>query len=1102
MTVYTATANGQTFDLTGADDTVVLGNFHNITVLGANAPDATIGAGNGDDAFTVTTGDSLSASDGDDHVTVAASSNNVMVSLGNGRDIIASSGGLLGSTLIAGNRNDTVTDLSGDGNAILLGNGTNTVTLSILDVLEAGLGSATESDIVTLNAVNVVYLGDGSNTLLGAAVSDTVYLGNGNNYVTLSPESSNDLISLGNGDDTVVGTHSYSNVTILAGTGDDLFRLEKASGNFTLSQATGAGVDTIDLTSATLGSVDLTIGNRADVIETGDDTIAHFTINVAVDGFKLPDGDAATQGYTTAPTANVVNYVDTNEVINPAYAQAVPLPYFIAELLFSPTPHWNNELGEPVTLDFSFMQSQAAYQADDTTGFAPLGGNVPAGLTPSELLADNSTHLDGVSLSTGESIALTAMAAWVSVANVTYISETDSPDVPVRIGSNDQGEESGGYSYVPFPDTTGDAYLEEGDVYVNNDTAVEPVSDWGRVFIHEFGHVLGLGGESGDSDTYDILPGGTRDEGGGEDSALYTVMSYDNPPAGFANAVTAPQIFDIGVAQYLYGANPTFDANPSHVWTFSSTPYRPNSDAAQNTSNLIDGAGGTADLIAAGSWSGVGYIDLRPGHWSWLGAQSTNILAADQLFIDYGTVVDGIDAHLTSGSMTLVGNDGDDAIVCGTGNDLVVVAGSGTDSIAGGIGSDTILFQAAEADYTIAPDGDDVFTVTADAPADGGTVILSNVANLAFTDQTIADFAPIDLGDLNAAQFAAIAATQFGALSASVVATMSVTEAEALTSTQLTALNAPQLEILSSTVLNALVASGIAAFASAQIPFLTTSQIASLGTPALGALTTSEIAALTESQIGALSTTQFDQLTATQFANLAPASLGLLAATTLASLSAARIGELTKTQLANMRIAALAELTQAEVAELTTAQLAGLNAAAIHAFGVTDLDAMTATQLAALTASQIAGFDAAAIAGLAQANIAVLGTSVIAALSRTQVNALTATELGALTATQLGGLSTGDMAILSTTQLAGLAAAQFGAFTTTQIGALATTGIAALSQAQIYGLSTQGVAALTTAQVKALTPNELLGLSANQFAAFTGTQLSAMSGAQYAAILG
>ncbi len=917
-------------------------------------------------------------------------------------------------TVAIGGGTDTIEGSSSTDNLYEFTNGTYTVYVGSHNTISI-TGASAVATITSESTDNLYELGDG-NFSVNLLSGDTFSAGNGTDTINLLASDTTNFLSLGGGTDVVLGDYNHGNFSISGGSGAYDFEFADygtsslTPTNITIGRSNGVdAASTFDFYGSTLNSVDITINNAADIIELGGNAkITNFTINVAVDGFKLPDGNSVFNSSTSklSPTA-VVNYEHTNEVINSAYAQAQPLPYFIQELLFSPVPRWNNELGQGLTLEFSFMQSLPSYalnEQDDPTNFAALGGNVPAGLSPSALLAENASHV--ITLGSAELQAVEALASWELVANVTFISAVDGDTVPLRIGSTNQGTSSGGYSYLPFTDDhntlsasgTVSVGTEEGLVFINNDTAVEPLSDYQRVFIHEFGHVLGLGGESGNGDIFDQLPGSTgQSNGGGEDSGIYTVMSYNN------NSPTtnlSPGIFDIAVAQYLEGADPTLNATAT-TFTFSS--------AYGNTHNLIVGAGNSADVISAGSWSSAGLIDLRQGHWSWLGAsQATgstsinpgsnspgylgqpDIFDANQLFIDYGTVVDNIDAHLTSGAMTLVANDGDDSIWAGSGTDLIVVA-AGDDTVRGGSGTDTVLFQAAESDYTTQYLGSGEYIVTADSSLYGGTDYLYGVSDLAFTDTTVAlsnsALTTTEVEALDAAGVQALTSTQLNTLSADDVAVLSTTQVDALLSSQ--------IKGLSTTILDELSTTNLGALTDTQIPSLSSTQIISLGSVGMNALSTTAIAALTTSQAEVLTYSEVANLSLANLDALTTTALGYFFSTAGAALSTTQVESLSSTQIGGLNSAALTAISTSALGLLSADQATGLTSTQIHILFTNVLNAINSTAIAALSTTQADGLTASQIAGLTTTNFAALNqnAAILASFTSAQLAGLTSTEI-------------------------------------------------------------------------------------------------------------
>jgi len=181
-----------------------------------------------------------------------------------------------------------------------------------------------------------------------------------------------------------------------------------------------------------------------------------------------------------------------------------------------------------------------------------------------------------------------------------------------------------------------------------------------ETLLHEIGHALGL------KHPFEapVLPNA-------ENTNANTVMSYTRPD-GPATQLAA---FDVAALQRLFGVAGTI--NP---W----------SDIHQFGARWVQDSGGYDTLDASAETQGV-YIDLTPGSWNYRGSKANSILAENQSFIGFGTVIE--EARGGAGNDTLKGGAGGNSLYGGAGDD-VLQGGAGYDALSGGDGSDTYVFAA------------------------------------------------------------------------------------------------------------------------------------------------------------------------------------------------------------------------------------------------------------------------------------------------------------------------------------------------------------------------------------------------------------------------
>jgi len=343
--------------------------------------------------------------------------------------------------------------------------------------------------------------------------------------------------------------------------------------------------------------------------------------------------------------------------------------------------------------------------------------------------------------------ARAALKAWSDVIDIRF---QEVPDTASGVGdirfafTTMQDPYVAAYAYYPSS-----AYPAAGDVWVSDayiNSAMKPGSFSFLALIHELGHALGLSHPFG-QDSARSTPALPSDE----DNVSRTLMSYT--PYKDSQAAATPMPYDILAAQWIYGANKSYNAGDT-VYRFDvNKPY---------FQTIWDG-GGNDTLSANAPEFYTGYrgaiIDLRSGEMSSIGTlnqgYSEESWYSQNITIAYNCVIENAEGTLSSD--LLIGNEANNRLI-GHGG------GAGTDALDGHGGADTVVLDGPRADYGLIvggidaarylpakdvsprPDGNtpDLLIAplranltTYDAAKFGGTVT-RNVERVEFTDAKIA----------------------------------------------------------------------------------------------------------------------------------------------------------------------------------------------------------------------------------------------------------------------------------------------------------------------------------------------------------------------------
>ncbi|MBD8049695.1 Ig-like domain-containing protein [Limnohabitans radicicola] len=424
----------------------------------------------------------------------------------------------------------------------------------------------------------------------------------------------------------------------------------------------------------------------------GNDTV---TSNAPLSSYELQVSADAKEirltknGYTaTLLNIEAINLWDGQAGITTHY-QAVDLidqsKVGPAVLLTSGQKGWANQVGQPVSLSYSFMSGLPSYGGGQGgTGFEP----------PTE------SYKQAVRAILQELQTQTGL-------QFTEVADNGDSYGQLRFGTNQQSATKG-YSYTPGSSITDERL---GDVWMDKDTlsSIAPGQEGWQALLHEIAHALGLSHprQAGDGTTGPVLIDAWNNN-------AYTVMSSANASPDLWQSWYAP--YDMQALQYLYGVG-------SGTLPVQDNFYQLRNADGKFLQTLTD-AGGN-DTLDASALSLGAILDLRPGHFMSAGIDSSGAASWNNIFTGYNTLIERL--YDTPHDDVIWGNTLDNTIHWSGGNDV----------IDGQAGIDTLVIDGPRSQFDLGySDYTNQFQLS-DLQGQLGSVSLNSIEKIIFRDSAV-----------------------------------------------------------------------------------------------------------------------------------------------------------------------------------------------------------------------------------------------------------------------------------------------------------------------------------------------------------------------------
>lgn len=350
---------------------------------------------------------------------------------------------------------------------------------------------------------------------------------------------------------------------------------------------------------------------------------------------------------------------------------------------------YNGSITEALQLVYPNIVTKSSYSYYYSNAFPTYWNGVSSGYSSSNasFVAYNWTASDATAVAASTKAAASgALSAFHNVAKVSFTTGTSTASDIVISETSKQlyTWDANHINLVPVsgitasPPVTGATTVQKqqaSDAFIL--PSAHSSADWlTRVMQHELSHSIGLQDADKSSVAISTLA----------KNMAFTVMSYNKHP-GENTFATELQLYDIAALQSIYGRADTYAATDTVYNSFAETTG--NRVGHDRMFSIWDGGGN--DTIDASSLATAALIDLRPGHFSSIGPDSTTSITAPttatgtptvtnegklNVSIAFGAYIEN--ATGTSSADLLIGNAYTNHLVGGGGNDVIYGEGYGS----------------------------------------------------------------------------------------------------------------------------------------------------------------------------------------------------------------------------------------------------------------------------------------------------------------------------------------------------------------------------------------------------------------------------------------